>query len=569
MNESTTQKSHTRFYQRRWFKITASLFALVLIGLTITAEYLLHNASPILRKRVIETLSARFNAPVELDTLDISLLRGVEVTGTGLRIPYGTDAASRMPLASGDKSHVFLSIDHFTFRSTLSELLHSPTNIGVVYVDNVTIDLPPGPDRSNLLHTQQPADPEHPKTQPKIAIIVGEIRCKNAKLILEPKDPIKAPKEFDINSLILHKMSGALEYLYEAQLINPIPRGQIVANGHIGPWNIDQPRQSPIDGIFSFSNADMNTIKGIGGTLNATGKFNGVLERLTVDGTADVPDFSLDISNHPVPLHTQYHAFVDATSGDTTLSPVTARLGHSDFTCAGTVMHIKGKGHDIALDVNMPHGRIEDLIELGMKSSPPLMTGIVTMKTKLHIPPGKVRVVRKLELAGALTINNVQFTKSEFQDKIDGLSMRAQGKPQDAKTASTDHKDEVHSTLATDFSLKSGEMTFHSIRYQVPGALVLLDGVDSLDGNLFEFKGHVRTDAKPSQMVTGWKSKLLKPIDPFLKRNGAGMELPISISGQKNDVHLGLAFGKADESTADMSKDLKAKRADAPPPKKK
>jgi hypothetical protein len=33
---------------------------------------------------------------------------------------------------------------------------------------------------------------------------------------------------------------------------------------------------------------------------------------------------------------------------------------------------------------------------------------------------------------------------------------------------------------------------------------------------------------------------LLKPIDPLLKKNGAGLELPIEISGTKDNVHFGL-----------------------------
>jgi hypothetical protein len=62
-------------------------------------------------------------------------------------------------------------------------------------------------------------------------------------------------------------------------------------------------------------------------------------------------------------------------------------------------------------------------------------------------------------------------------------------------------------------------------------------------------------------MVTGWKSWLLKPVDPFLKKNGAGLELPISISGTQGDVHFGLALhGTADESSTQMAQDLKTNR---------
>lgn len=48
-------------------------------------------AQPILRARVIETLSNRFRSKVELATLNVSVFRGLEVSGTGLKIYGATD----------------------------------------------------------------------------------------------------------------------------------------------------------------------------------------------------------------------------------------------------------------------------------------------------------------------------------------------------------------------------------------------------------------------------------------------------------------------------------------------
>jgi hypothetical protein len=347
---------------------------------------------------------------------------------------------------------------------------------------------------------------------------------------------------------------------YVAQLINPKPVGDVHAVGHFGPWQGADPRTTLLDGDYSFDHADLSTIHGIGGTLSSTGHFYGELGNITIDGTTQTPDFSLDISDHPVPLETRFHAIVDGTSGDTTLAPVRATLLHSEFTAAGTVVNIRGQGHDIALDVNMPHGRIEDLLQLGMKTEPPLMRGAVTMRAKLHIPPGKERVAQKLGLAGHLTIQNVEFNNAGWQDRVDGLSLRAQGKPKEAKAAGSDRQANVASQMAVAFSLDHALMTVSALQYQIPGAQVNLDGIYSLDGNVFEFKGHVRTDATASQMVTGWKSALLRPFDPLFKRNGAGLELPIAISGTKGDVKFGLALRSADESPQQMATQLKAKR---------
>lgn len=71
-----------------------------------------------------------------------------------------------------------------------------------------------------------------------------------------------------------------------------------------------------------------------------------------------------------------------------------------------------------------------------------------------------------------------------------------------------------------------------------------LAGVYSLDGNEFDFTGKVRTEAKLSQMVASkWKSLLLKPVDPFFKKNGAGAEIPVKVTGTKGAPKFGLDLG--------------------------
>ena len=189
------------------------------------------------------------------------------------------------------------------------------------------------------------------------------------------------------------------------------------------------------------------------------------------------------------------------------------------------------------------------------------MNAVLTMKANLHIPPGDTRVAQKMELQGKFQLHNVRFNNAAIQDKVDGLSARAQGKPKEVAAYSTDKEAEVSSMMSAQFTIANRQVNVNDLHYQIPGALVLMNGVYSMDGNLFEFKGHVRTDATASQMVTGWKSWLLKPVDPFLKKNGAGLELPISISGTQGDVRLGLALhGTADESSQAIAEDLKTKR---------
>jgi hypothetical protein len=521
-----------RWWHSLWFKLVLAAVGAGCIVLATASVYISRNAVPILHKRIVETLSTRFRSPVELDSVDVSLVRGVEVRGHGLRVLYlaKLTAPGALPTGAPVLPPMF-TVKDFAFRTSLHDLLHLRTHIANVDVDGMELHIPPNYE----VHLQQMSG------HATVELLVDRIHCKDAKIIIDTDKPGKDPLEFDIRNLVLTGVSSHQPFRYTADLINPKPVGTVHATGTFGPWVGVDPRATPVDGEYSFSNADLSTIKGISGTLSSTGNFSGELGSLVVDGVTHTPNFALDISAHPLPLETQFHAIVDGTTGDTTLAPVNARLQHTSFSCSGVVANIHGRGHDIALDVKMPGGRIEDLLPLALKSKPP-MTAAMTMHAKLHIPPGPERVAAKLQIGGEVTERGITFTNPKVQDQIDALSMRAQGRPKDAQDAGSDRKPEVASTLRANFSFADEIATVHSVQFAIPGAQVLLDGFFAVLGERFDFKGRVRTDATASQMTTGWKAMLLKPVDPFLKKDGAGLELPIEISGTKDDVHFGLDF---------------------------
>jgi hypothetical protein len=530
----------------RWLIAVATALGICLIVLAVAAEYVARHAGPLLRSSVVATLSSRFNSPVQLDAFDISVAKGLQVHGRGLRIfylagPTQPDLAQKQGLPASP----MLSVNDFTFRTTFHDLLHLRANIARVDVDGMELHVPPH-SGGHILHLKPPKS--------RIALTVAKIFCKNVKLVIETGHPDKAPLQFMIQNLDLTNVGSGQPMPFTADVINPKPIGNVHAVGHFGPWFGDDPRATPIDGQYSFTHADLNSIKGLGGILSSTGKFEGHLSKITVDGTTTTPDFSLDISGHPLPLETTFHAFVDGTNGDTTLDPVQATLGHSSFTCSGAVVNIQGVGHDIALLIHMPHGRIEDLLQLVMKV-PPVMRGSMNLEAKLHIPPGDVRVASKMQLAGNLHIQQVEFTSAKLQDRIDGLSMRAQGKPQDVKLDSHDGHPQVASDMIVTFSLANSLLLVRSLDYQVPGAKVNLLGLYPLDGTDFDFRGHVRTDATASQMVTGWKSILLKPFDGMLKKDGAGAVIPIQITGSKGNFNVGFAMHGANDTLEEIEAD--------------
>jgi len=509
---------------RRFWLWTGSVVLAALIALGISAEYALHHVEPILRKRVIETLSTRFQTQVQLDSLDISVLNGISAKGEGLVVPGIA--------TSGEVATPLLKVKSFEFRTSLRSLMRTPTHVDTVYVQGLEFRLPPKGERPKLPHDN--------KKKGKISIVVDQIICTDAMVEIETNKPNKVPLEFDISRLTLTHVGPGQPFHFVANLTNPKPVGDIAAHGNFGPYTIGSPADTPVNGHYNFSHADLSTTKGISGILSSTGDFSGTLGNIVVDGQTDTPDFALDVSDHPVPLETTFHAIVDGTNGDVTLDPVHAKLLSSTFTARGSVTRTRGiPGHDIEMNVVMDHGRIEDILQLGFKTTPPLMNGALSMHARMSLPPGKVRVAEKIRLQGDFSITGATFNNPQTQNKMDMLSLRAQGEPRLANPAGAAAVNEV-SNMTGVFKAGDGKLDLPNLQYDLPGAQVLLQGSYTMDGKTFELHGIVRTRARASQMTTGWKAMLLKPLDPIFAKNGAGTQIPVKISGTKNAPHFGL-----------------------------
>jgi hypothetical protein len=190
------------------------------------------------------------------------------------------------------------------------------------------------------------------------------------------------------------------------------------------------------------------------------------------------------------------------------------------------------QGHLIVLDVLAPKARLEDLLQLATKSTKPMMSGQVNLKTKMTLPPGKVKVLDKLALDGEFDVTDARFTSSEVRDKLASFSRHAEGQPDDPEAGS------AISGLKGKFHLKNSMITFDSLSFTVPGALIQLDGTYALRGEELNFSGELRMDAKLSQLVGGKKGFLLKAVDPFFSKRGAGTVIPITISGTRENPTL-------------------------------
>jgi hypothetical protein len=515
---------------RRWPWIVGALVVLW-VGAVLEVRHLVSHAEPILRARVMETLSARFKAKVELAELDASVTNGVEISGKGLKIFGPTD-----PNPTEPGVQPLIAVQEFSFTTGIFGLLRSPMHIDTVHVRGMELNIPPKEDRPQV-NKMVGGQKE------KIRIEVDRFVCEDTDLIINTHKPGKAPLTFRISHLILKKIVSGQPLGFEATLVNPKPEGNIQSEGKFGPFREEQPGETPVEGNYTFTQADLGTLKGISGILSSVGRYGGVLSKIEVQGTTDTPDFRV-ATGHPVALHTDFHAIVDGTDGDTYLEPVQAKFLHSSLTAIGKVIRVQNPGgHDIELNVVMDHARVEDLLELGVKTDPPVLNGAIQMKTQMSLPPGPLDMVNRLKLEGSFHVTDGHFSNEKVQDRIDSLSLRSQGKPKEAE----EHADVgVPSDLDGSFRLDEGVLTFSQLHFAVPGTNAEVEGQYSLDGNTFDFHGKLKLEAKLSQTMTGWKSVLLRPIDPFFQKDGAGTEVPFKVTGTRSEPHFGLDLGKHD-----------------------
>jgi hypothetical protein len=401
-----------------------------------------------------------------------------------------------------------------------------------VFVDGMELQIPP---RIEQARAGGETGGGQSGANPRVTI--GKVNVRNARLTIQSKNPQRSPLRFDIESLQLESGAPGEPVKYETALTNAEPPGKVHATGTLGPWRAGEPGDTPLTGDYRFEKADLGVFAGIAGTLDSTGQFAGQLSALTVHGEASVPNFRLRMSGNPLPLHARFTALVDGTNGNTTLQPVTATLGSTNFTTSGAIIrHDADQRRTIALDVAMANGDLRDVLRLAMKGTP-FMEGRLVLHTKIEIPPLTGKVREKLQLDGRFQVQQGKFLHSTIQKQIASLSEHAQGQQQNQDG------DQVVSQMAGAFHLENAIIRFRELTFGVPGADLDLTGDYNLDSEMLDFGGTLKLEATVSQMVTGWKRSVLKPVDRFFEKDGAGTFLHIHVDGTSRAPKFGVILG--------------------------
>lgn len=506
--------------RKQRFAITAAGVFVLVLGVFVWLSSRLLD-SYILRDKVERIAADRFQLNVKLATLHVSAFRVLRVEFTGLVL---TDP--RRP-----EMPPLIKVDKCSVEASIFSLLEHRSHLRTLHMEGLTINIPPHTER-------QPASTKRPF---RTNFAIDEITSDDMTLNILRRGGARH-LSFLLHKLRIDSFQPDHPAAFHANLINPKPVGDIQTQGQFGPWNATDPSQSPVSGNYTFSNADLGTIKGISGTLSSTGSFNGVLDYIQVQGKTATPDFEVKVSGHPVPLDTEFSAIVDGINGNTILNTIDVQLIDSELTVKGEVA--KGPqqpGRAVTLNVVANSARIQDLLQVAVKSKKPLLTGLVSLKTRFVIPSRRSKdtdIANRINLKGKFGIVSARFSQSRVQEEINALSRRGRGQPRDTNDGT------AVSALAGTFTLRNGIVQFSKLTFNVAGAAVLLDGSYDLGTEELNFRGTLTLKAKLSQTTTGFKSLFLRLIDPLFKKKNGGAVLPIKITGTREKPSFGVDMGR-------------------------
>jgi hypothetical protein len=521
-----------------WFLVGISGLLVVIVAMFVAAVPL---SSDTLRHRIVATLSDKLDSDVELGDLHLRLYPGLRAEGADLRIRRRGSTDAYPPL---------IVVKSFHVDATLAGLIAK--HVEHVQLTGLTISIPPKDERrrQDEIIARSPVDqlvgtagqeqtPEEKRHDPLKdgGVVLDRVDTADARLVIIPHERDKQPKIWAIHQLTMYDMGAVRPWPFHAALTNGVPPGEIAVKGDFGPWNRIEPGDTPLDGRFDFSRADLGVFKGISGTLASKGSFAGTLDEIRAEGETDTPDFMIAVGHHPFALHTKYQAVIDGTNGNTRLERIDASFLNSHLIAKGAVVDApKGQhGRIVSLDIDMDKARVEDVMTMAVPTPKPPMVGAMRLNTRFVLPPGETDVVERLRLDGRFTITRGRFTNYDVQGKINELSRRGRGKVEE-KTV-----DNVASDFTGRFRLGNARLELPDLKFAVPGAKVELAGAYSLKPQTLAFKGQLLIDAMVSDTMSGWKRWLFKPADTIFRRvDGNGSAIPIQIKGTRSDPKFGL-----------------------------
>jgi AsmA-like C-terminal region len=489
-----------RFRVQRWWMLGVPSAVLLVAGLVLAAKW------PFNQSKVIHELEDSSGTRVRVERFRKTLFPPGCIADN---VTFGSDGRG-----------LLVTIRQLKVQGSYAGMLHH--YVPVIEADGAHIVLP------SLSQKVSGFSPKRSETR------IGKLVANGALLEIASSDKGHQPTFFQVHQFSLSDLGSEGPMRFATALTNPMPPGEIEASGEMGPWSSGDLGQTPISGKYSFRHAQLGALGGITGTLASDGKFAGQIRQMEVSGAVEVPDFQVRRSTHQVRLRTEFHARVNATNGDVFLQGVTANFGRTKVDAQGEVASRGHNGKTAKLQLLIPRGRIQDVLLLFISDPRSPMTGSVAFRAGVSIPGGNRPFLHKVRLEGDFGVGNGQFTNDGTQVKLNKLSAQARG--------GSDKDQDDPATVVSDLSghvlLNDATATFEELKFRVPGALAKMHGTYNLESQRIDLHGILLMQQKLSNTTSGIKSFLLKPLEPFLKKNRrGGAKLAVSINGTYSHPH--------------------------------
>jgi|KBSSwiStaDraftv2_1062776.scaffolds.fasta_scaffold100924_2 hypothetical protein len=511
---------------RRWILRAALLLSVA----AIVAAALLHHYWPFTQAEVVSALQETFDGTVTFEHFHGTFFPFPGCIAEGVVLQRASRGPKLPPLATAKRLQV---------KARYTDLLFRPGYLALIRVDGLHIQAPLR--GSTVVNANERLQHAGSRTR------VGEVIADGTLLeVARPNDD--NPLRFEIHAATLFSLTPNGHLSYRIAFHNPLPPGEIHSTGTFGPWNFADAAQTPVSGNYTFDHADLSVFPGIAGTLSSKDDFQGVLQHIETHGSVDVPDFEIDRSSHPVPLHSTFHAVVNGTNGDVILEKVTSTLVHTAITTKGRITGTpNGHGKTTSLDFSVRQGHIQDFLRLLARRPTPALTGTTTFAAHVTVPPEGRPFLQELQIDGDFNIDEGHFTSADTQTQIDNLSQSSSGKkPEESPEGPPEN---VISGLQGHVHLRDGIATLTGFSLWVPGAHAKVSGTYNLINEKVDFHGVLGTDAKLSQTTSGFKSILLKPFDSLFKGRKRAAVVPVKLTGTYSNPEAGFdIMGKGKEA---------------------
>jgi hypothetical protein len=215
------------------------------------------------------------------------------------------------------------------------------------------------------------------------------------------------------------------------------------------------------------------------------------------------------------------------------LRSVDAQLARTNIHGSGIILAGKQNSTDAAdFAFSCDHGRVDDLLSLFTSSPRPSMIGPIGFQTTASVERGTRPFLERVRLNGSFDISGAEFTSPVTQYKLDKLSARSRGNPENETPP------ERAVTLSSHVDLRDGVAHLSDIRFQVPGAFASGGGTFNVLDKRVRFQGRLLMQAELSQATKGVKSFFLKLLDPIYRKRGAGAEVPVHITGTSQHANF-------------------------------